>query len=247
MKRLCFVLMGTIVNLSGMNLVQHVAKGTQLCFNNTPSNFGTTHFIRGYKYTKDIRPKFKKKIVAYDREPIINGSSVHLLDESRTVQSFFPSVHNIPSIVEYILAQAEDSIRIAAFALTDKRISEQLIKAHEKGIDVSVIMDAANIQQPYSKGHMLAEHKISVKYYDPQWGHTCKKKQFKPLMHRKCCIVDGKILITGSTNFTRAGLTNNAEDINVIRCKDTIDEQMDEYERLDKCSTKLHSWRSIKK
>jgi len=230
-----------------MHLVQHRAKGAQLCFNNAPPNFGTTHFIRGYKHKQDINPYVEKKSVVSHIEPIINDSSVHLLDESRSVQSFFPSVHNIPSIVVHILSQAQTSIRIAAFALTDNRISKELIEAYKKGIDVSVIMDANNVKQPYSKGKMLADNKISVKYYDPTLRHNYKKKQFTPLMHRKCCIVDGKILITGSTNFTRAGLTNNAEDINIIRCKDTIDEQIAEYERLDECSTKLHSRWGIKK
>jgi phosphatidylserine/phosphatidylglycerophosphate/cardiolipin synthase-like enzyme len=239
MKRLCFVVMCAMLNLSGMHFIQRIPKRFQLCFNNVPSNFGTTHFIRGYACKKDINPYFEKKNVVSYIEPIINGSSVHLLDESRSVQSFFPSVHNVLSIIIHILSQAKKSIYIAAFALTDNRISKELIEAHKKGIDVSVIMDASNVKQPYSKGQMLVDNKISVKCYDPTLRDNYKKKQFTPLMHRKCCIVDRKIVITGSTNFTRAA-ENNAEDINVIRCKDTVYEQITEYERMDKCSTILH-------
>lgn len=229
MKRLYFLLILTFLNISN----------DIVCSRRASQNFGTTHFIIGYqKKNKPVKRPKDVKIID-EQEPIINGSSVHLLDDSRLVQSFFPSVHNIPSIILEILAQAQKSIKIAAFALTDKRISNQLIEAHKKGVDVSVIMDANNAKMPYSKGRMLADNKISVKYYEPKLRCNYKKKQFVPLMHRKCCIVDSNIVITGSTNLTNAGLTDNAEDINVIRCKTTVKEQKAEYKRLDQCSVKL--------
>lgn len=242
MKRLLSVLMCIVCNVSGMQ----IARNAQMCFNNIPRGFGTTHFIRGYASHNKVAPQPEKEVVVNQIQPIIDGSSAHLLDSSRLIQAFFPSIHNIPSIILDILSKAQKTIQVAAFALTDNRIAKELINAHKRGVDVSVIMDENNIKQPYSKGQMLADNKISVKYYNPLLRSNYKKKRYVPLMHRKCCIVDGKLVITGSANFTGAGLGSNVEDINVISCEHTVAEQIAEHDRLDKCSTKLKPNRNIK-
>ena len=230
MKQLLMIVLLIGGQLYGMNRMNGA-------INNTSRNFGKTHFIVGYKAEPAIEKTVKR--ITVDHIPLIkSGSSVHLIDESREVQSFFTIVHNVSSIVLDVLAKAQKSIRVAAFALTDPDITKRLIDAHKKGIDVLVIMDSGNMDKPYSKAKKLIKNGIKVLRYDPTLSANYIKQPYMPYMHRKCCIIDEGIVITGSANLTRAGLNRNAEDINIIRCPRSVAEHCTQFECLKESCVK---------
>ncbi len=198
-----------------------------------PHTFGRTHFIRGYSAPAQLSPLPKKEIIIDQRPPIIDESSVHLIDESRLVQSFCSLEHNLSSIVLSVLERAEKTINLAAFSLTDKRIADQLIAAHKRGVDVCVIMDPGNMKQAYSKGQNLIDNGVSVWRYDPTLRSINKKKNtYEELMHLKWLIVDDK-LIEGSANFTKAAQDGyNVEGITMCRCPQLVQERRRLFNRL---------------
>jgi phospholipase D len=211
-----------------------IPKNTQFCLN-TPRNFGTTHFIVGYKEPQ-IQPAktIENKQKIFDVKPpfIIAGSSAHLIDATRDTQSFFTTKHDISSVVLELLAQAKKNINIAAFSLTDVRIANQLIDAHKKGVDVCVIMDAGNMKHYSSKAQKLVDSGIIVLRYDPSLRLDTKQSKFEQLMHLKWIIVDD-VLISGSANLTKAAQDGkNIESITVLRCPQTVEEHRQEWQKL---------------
>jgi len=115
-------------------------------------------------------------------------------------RGYFPAVHRE-------LQRAQQSIHVVAFEMkyyedyqdsNQNKIVEALVDAHERGVDVRIIVDE------YSKENnayeFLKEKGILIKY-DSKDVTT----------HSKLIIIDGKVVILGSTNFSYYGLEKNHE------------------------------------
>lgn len=210
-------------------------KSMQL-FTNAPRSFGTTHFIVGQKNPpQSLINSANSAPTKVNALPfIINGSSTHLIDETRSTQAFFTTVHDIRSIILKLLKDAKKSITIAAFSLTDKDIANALIAAQKRGVEVSVIMDPGKMKERYSKSQTLINNGISVWCYDCGLRPNYKKKDWlEPLMHHKCMVIDD-VVITGSANATKAAQADNIENINILRDSQTVEEHRQEFTRLKK-------------
>lgn len=201
------------------------------------SALGRTHFIRGVHYNRPFSTNVNHNTklsmpLAKQQLPIINGSSTHLIDETRSIQSFFSSVHNISSIILHLLDNAEKDITIAMFSLTDAGVADALINAHKRGVAVEIMMEPSNMKQ-YSKCAKLIKNNILVYQYDPsKCPHYNPKNKYDSIMHHKCFVIDGNILVTGSANSTNAAYKYNIENIDVIRDLLTIQEHQEEFKRL---------------
>jgi phosphatidylserine/phosphatidylglycerophosphate/cardiolipin synthase-like enzyme len=202
-----------------------------LCFNNTPSTFGKTHFIVGYE-AKPTAVKDKKRHTNHKKQQPCND--VSCLDKTRITQSFFTTIHDLSPILLELMSDAKRCLHIAAFSLTDMRIVDHLKDAHQKGIDVCVITDASNMKQLHNKVQILVNADIPVWYYKPSLNPQHKKSGLaEPFMHHKLIVAD-EFVVTGSANFTKAGQKTNIENITVLRDRQTIDEYHAEFERLKK-------------
>lgn len=214
-------------------LPKNKIRNMQVCFNNTPSTFGKTHFIVGYE-EKSISKDAKKKRHKHYKKQQQFCDDISCLDKTRITQSFFTTIHDLSPILLELMSDARRCLHIAAFSLTDIRIVDHLKHAHQKGIDVCVITDASNMKQAHNKVQMLVNDGVSVWYYKPSLNPQYKKNGLsEPFMHHKLIVADD-FVVTGSANFTKAGQKTNIENITVLRDKQTIDEYHAEFERLKK-------------
>ena len=118
---------------------------------------------------------------------------------------FSPQDKPITTKVRPLLQRASDRIDIAVFFLTHKGIAEDLILAHLRGVKVRVIMDATAAKNGYAKHNLLRAAGIPVKVEN--WGGK---------MHAKSAVIDGRIVITGSMNWTSAGEGGNDENTIIV-------------------------------
>ncbi|MDT7919155.1 MAG: phospholipase D-like domain-containing protein [Meiothermus sp.] len=103
-----------------------------------------------------------------------------------------------------LLGRASREIWVAAYVLTDTRITEALVKAHQRGVRVRVVIDARNLAN--SRGETLKQAGIDV------------RKDGNPYtMHHKVMVVDGEWVVTGSYNFTNSGFARNNENLLILR------------------------------
>lgn len=117
------------------------------------------------------------------------------------VQAFSsPKSRTIREEILPILRNAEKEILIAVFFLTHKDITAELIRAHQRGVNVRIIMDATGAKNEYTKFQFLREAGIPVKIEN--WGSK---------MHCKAAEIDREIFVTGSMNWTSAGEYQNDE------------------------------------
>lgn len=121
-----------------------------------------------------------------------------------------------------LIAEAHQSIRVAAYSFTSKDIAEALIAAHDHGIDVKVVLDKSNVTARYSKAGLIAGAGIPVRI-DYEYA----------IMHNKFMIVDNVTVETGSFNYTKAAEQKNAENVIILHGQPDVAKQYrDNWQKL---------------
>jgi phosphatidylserine/phosphatidylglycerophosphate/cardiolipin synthase-like enzyme len=149
---------------------------------------------------------------------------------------FAPTDKSTEQLLQHI-SNAKKSIHAAVYMLTDKRISEALINAHrQRRIDVKLLLDPVSTSK-FGKADDLATAGITVYIFTPP-----KLTRFfdAPLMHNKFAIFDGKIIWTGSLNWTVAASGQNRENVIVTDMPDVCKAYTEEFKKLISMNAKLH-------
>jgi len=109
----------------------------------------------------------------------------------------------IPEPVDEILQKACCSVDLAAYNLDFKPLEDRLLELARRGVRLRVVTDGS--QRNRRSFERLKRHGIPV-VYRPQGG----------LMHNKFLVVDDRWVITGSANWTRDGLCEQANHIVIL-------------------------------
>lgn len=117
---------------------------------------------------------------------------------------------------------AERDIRVAMFHLTSDRLIQALAARRRAGVDVRVLLDASQAEGGLLE--RLAAAKIDVRRVTPR----AEGARF----HHKFCVLDAKVVVTGSYNWTILGDVSNHENVMVVHHEGTARAYRDEFERL---------------
>jgi phosphatidylserine/phosphatidylglycerophosphate/cardiolipin synthase-like enzyme len=101
--------------------------------------------------------------------------------------------------------QAEAFINIAMYTFTDKEIALSLANAQKRGVKVRVYLDRSQIESTYSISRLLVQKGIKVRISSNDY-----------IMHNKFAIIDNRILLNGSYNWTFAANNKNEENLMII-------------------------------
>jgi phosphatidylserine/phosphatidylglycerophosphate/cardiolipin synthase-like enzyme len=125
--------------------------------------------------------------------------------------------NQFPKKVIPLIEESKNSIKIIVFDwrwyITDPAnpvslFNQALIRASRRGVKIQVISNASDVVK------ILNSEKIEA-----------KKLTSKDLVHAKMMIIDEKVLVVGSHNYTQAAFTTNHEISSII----FDDEQIGEY------------------
>lgn len=155
------------------------------------------------------RKGFTTKAYAQVRSQAI--SDVYNSDEMRSQAEildvcFSPNGDCAKHIVNQI-KKAHYSIKVLAYAFNNHYIARELIKAHNRGIDVEIIADASQLERNGSDIPAIAN--AGVKCYKAYQYH-------QGVLHDKVIIIDDSVVITGSFNYTFSAEKNNAENVIIL-------------------------------
>jgi phosphatidylserine/phosphatidylglycerophosphate/cardiolipin synthase-like enzyme len=101
--------------------------------------------------------------------------------------------------------QAKTEILLQAYSFTSKPIAQALIKAHQRGVRISAVLDKSNRSQKYSAATFLKNLGIPVVIDDKH-----------AIAHNKIMLIDDRVVIAGSFNFTMAAENKNAENLLIL-------------------------------
>jgi mitochondrial cardiolipin hydrolase len=120
-----------------------------------------------------------------------------------------------------LLQGARKSVDVCVFTITDDRIAEAMLRAHDRGVQLRVISDAMKTLDEGSDVGRLARAGVAVSLDTPD-KH----------MHHKFAVFDRRVLVTGSYNWTRSASTRNDENLVVSGDPRLVESFADEFARL---------------
>lgn len=125
---------------------------------------------------------------------------------------------------------AKKSIDVAMYAFTSSDLAWALVRAHEKGINVRVLLDGDFIKNEHSKHNFLSKRGVNVRV---DKSHLIRPEKIKGCMHHKFAITDNKILITGSYNWTASAEKRNEENLLIFNnAPDLVKAYRKEFDRI---------------
>jgi phosphatidylserine/phosphatidylglycerophosphate/cardiolipin synthase-like enzyme len=124
------------------------------------------------------------------------------------VRVYFAPEDNILDVLQSALGNAKSSIRFMAFVFTLNELANILIDKARTGVEVRGILEKQMANRNRSPGS------VSSVLLTNSTGNLEVRLDGNPrFLHHDCFIIDDKLVITGSLNFSRQGLTYNNENL----------------------------------
>jgi len=142
----------------------------------------------------------------HSKKEIADKTSIKISNNNIVSVYFSPKDRIISTAIIPLINEAHEYIYMPIFFLTDKNITQALIGAKQRGVEVRVIMDAVAAENAYSQHKALRAAKIPVKVED--WAGK---------MHQKSLIIDDSTVVIGSMNFSKSGDLRNDENCIVVQ------------------------------
>jgi len=133
-----------------------------------------------------------------------------------------------PIIANWIL-RANKSVHVMVYSFTSQVIASALIVARtqDPSLDIRVIIERSQANVTGSVYQMLLDANVTVALDENPY-----------LMHHKVAIIDGKIVITGSYNYSQSAEDRNDENLIVIADEEIAQLYEQEFQRIwSKAST----------
>jgi phosphatidylserine/phosphatidylglycerophosphate/cardiolipin synthase-like enzyme len=146
-------------------------------------------------------------------------------------------------VAKTMIQEAKHSIQVMMFEMgyydrnpntPSNLLIRELINAKKRGVKVEVLLEVREGEDRTAKrnrhtGKILSDGGIEV-IYDSLFKTT----------HAKCMVVDGKLTLLGSTNWTYYALTSNNEASVLIRSKEVAKAFVDYFNQVKVTGSKNH-------
>lgn len=180
--------------------------------------------IRSTKMAENYLKEFEEMFTEGKFGPIVAAQTPNptlTIDETR-VDTFYSPDDGVANKIATVLSSAEESIYFLAFSFTSNDLGDIVRAKAEDGLDIRGVMDEEQVKSnqgtefdPFRQ----AELDVLIDGIEGQ-------------MHHKVFIVDEKIVVLGSYNFSQAAETRNDENTLIIYNEDIAAQFVDEFERV---------------
>ena len=133
----------------------------------------------------------------------------------------FSRTMDCSSLIRYWISRANESVHVMVYGFTLDDLSEALIEAEERGVGVKVVIERESAYWSGSEYERLLRAGVDVRLDGNP--HT---------MHHKVVVIDGKIVITGSYNWTWSAENRNDENIVVLMDEGLAESYEREFQRV---------------
>lgn len=149
-------------------------------------------------------------------------------DGARITTCFVPGEDCTGRIVHEI-DKADEEVLVQAYGFTSCPIIEALLRAKQRGLAVGVLLDRSNEQRRYAGAIVtLLAHGIEPKidHMPSMYVAPDGSERARGIAHIKAIILDRRMVITGSMNFTWCGQHCNVENVLFVSVKRTAREHV---------------------
>ncbi|HWP23528.1 MAG TPA: phospholipase D family protein [Candidatus Binatia bacterium] len=132
------------------------------------------------------------------------------------VQACFSPQGNCSAHILREIDGAKKELLVAVYAFTNDELAQALVRAKKRGVAVQVVVDREfDLANENSKGKFLEAQKIPLRRVS---GAKAKSQERDAgLMHQKFAVIDRRVILTGSYNWTRSADLWNDENLLLFR------------------------------
>ena len=144
------------------------------------------------------------------KEPILNDTlpvNNYNIDDQQIELWIVPRDHDALNRIIKVIKQSKKSLKIAMFTWTNSSITEAVIEAFNRGVNVEIVIDR------YSG--LGASKKTAQRLENA--GIRVRLSTGSELLHHKFLFVDNEILVNGSANWTYGAFNQNHEVFFIIK------------------------------
>lgn len=145
-------------------------------------------------------------IFGYETATYRYAAQAALASANAVVQVRFSPGGNCTQFTEAAIAKAKKTILVQAYYFTSLPIADALIKAHRRGVEVSMLIDRSQLTGKYAQVRHMNEQGIFIAV-----------DKVPGIAHSKVMVIDDDYVLTGSFNWTKAAETSNVENILLIK------------------------------
>lgn len=142
-------------------------------------------------------------------------------EQAEQSRAYFSPGEECLRTIRTLIGRARQTLDICVFTITDDRITEAILAAHTRGVEVRVLTDDEKSMDRGSDVLTMQRAGISVRM-DAAEDH----------MHHKFALFDDAIVLTGSYNWTRSAALRNQENLIVSDDADLVESFSEEFDRL---------------
>ena len=135
---------------------------------------------------------------------------------------YFSLYDDPESIIIKNIDDSKEFINIAMYTFTDREITQAIIRAKDRGVDIKIYLDRSQVNAKYSKSRYFVNNAIE--------GIRISSNNY--IMHNKFAVIDNKIVITGSYNWTASAGERNDENLLVINDNNIIKKYQNQFNNL---------------
>ena len=155
------------------------------------------------------------------RSPSTLDQQVAVVNGSRIVVIFTSEDPALENAIIPIVNSATESIRFLTFSFTDYPLADTMSQRFKAGVNVAGVFEAFGSETEAAELRTLMCRSVPVK----QDGNS-------GFMHHKVIIVDERIVITGSMNYSTNAEENNDENVMIIDNEEIARLYLQEFERV---------------
>ncbi len=170
-------------------------------------------FLALFGYLRYARhSRFESPFSRYVAPPLVSGAE----PGPQSAEDHYSPAENLEQIDLARLREAQHSLDIAMYAFTDKYLADAIVERARAGVKVRIYRDRSQYDQEQDRSNDKRES--TTEQFRNEANIQIRVKHSKELMHLKAYLVDGRILRTGSANWSPSGLKR--QDNNAHFCTD---------------------------
>jgi phosphatidylserine/phosphatidylglycerophosphate/cardiolipin synthase-like enzyme len=176
-------------------------------------------------YTAEFEEMFKNNKFGRTSPNNIKHRTIHVSQDKTVTTLFAPEDDVMGAIINEVL-KAKDNIKFMGFSFTDDDLANALLKKSKEGTPVEGIFEYLGSGNDSSALVKMSNGNRNMKLY------VKKPLQAKALMHHKVFIIDDKVTITGSFNFSKNAAFENDENVLIIYSQTVASDYSQEFEKV---------------
>lgn len=169
------------------------------------------------------------------------GNTKMTIQFSPTTQRF-DWVETVNGLAAKYLVEAKRSIKAALFVFSDQNLADAMEKGRSRGAEIGVLIEPKFAFRPYSElldllGLEMAGENCEIEEDNNPWKTPVREAGISKLirgdvLHHKFAVIDNKVVIVGSQNWSAAANYINDETLVVIEDAKISEQFTQEYVRL---------------